>query len=64
MDNDTLLEQDVKRKRTLPGINFLLGFLLGLLLSMFVIEMMMFSAYYQPTEFGSTYKEIFCTGLR
>ena len=64
MDNPTLLEQDVKRKRNLPGINFMMGFFLGLLLSMFVIEMMMFSAYYQPNEFGSTYKEIFCTGLK
>jgi len=64
MINQNLLEEDVKRKRDLPGVNFVIGLFLGMLLFMFVVQIIIFSAYYQPQEFGNTYKEIFCTSIK
>lgn len=61
---DNTIQKDVKLARGSPRLNFWLGMFLGLLISMFVILLNMFSAYYQPDQFGDTYREIFCTGLK
>jgi len=44
--------------------DFLLGFLLAILLSMFILEIFIFAAYYQPENFAATYKDIFCYNLK
>ena len=62
--DDNIIQKDVRLARGVPGLNFWLGMFLGLLISMFVILLIMFSAYYQPDQFGDTYREIFCTGLK
>lgn len=64
MDSNNLIQQDVKTAHGVPGLNFWLGMFLGFLICMFVILIIMFSAYYQPDQFGDTYREIFCTGLK
>jgi hypothetical protein len=64
MDDVKIIQQDVNVARGAPGLNFSLGMFLGFLISMFVILIIMFSAYYQPDQFGGTYREIFCSGLK
>lgn len=44
--------------------NFFLGLFLGILLSIFILELIIFSAFYQPTSFAKSYQEFFCGGLK
>ena len=44
--------------------NFIIGIVLGILLIIFLLELLIFSAYYQPQNFGQTYKEFFCNNLK
>jgi hypothetical protein len=44
--------------------NFFLGFGLAVLLFIFILMSMIFSAYYQPDGFGNSYREIFCSNLK
>jgi len=44
--------------------NFFIGLWLGILLSIFILELIIFSAFYQPTNFAKSYEEFFCGGLK
>lgn len=46
------------------GNDFILGIFIGILLSMAIIQTLIFSAYYEPENFGDTYKDIFCSNLK
>ena len=44
--------------------DFVLGFILAILLGMLVIQTFILAAFNQPDNFGETYKDIFCTNLK